>query len=166
VTGGKMRPEVLTALIAAIASLVVAIAAAVLNYVTKRRSDERLQTLERESSVELARLNDRLTESRAERDAHRDYIYEARKQLYTELQPLLFQQAELSEGAYFRIKGLARYSRQGRLQPGQESLLQEEYYLTSTAYRLIVPIAVFKLIQRRLTVWILERKRQYEVSIL
>jgi hypothetical protein len=74
-----MRPEVLTALIAAIASLVVAITAAVLNYVTRRRSDERLQTLERESSVELARLNDRLTESRAERDAHRDYIYEARK---------------------------------------------------------------------------------------
>jgi hypothetical protein len=57
----------------------------------------------------------------------------------------------LSEGAYFRIKGLARYSRQGRLQPGPESLLQEEYYLTSIVYRLIIPIAVFKLIQRRLT---------------
>jgi signal transduction histidine kinase len=90
-----MQSEILVALIAAIASLVVAIATAVLNYVTKRRSDTRLQTLEHHSSVELARLNDRLTESRAERDAYRDYIYDAKKKLYTELQPLLFQQGRV-----------------------------------------------------------------------
>jgi hypothetical protein len=88
-----------------------------------------------------------LAEAQAERDAQRDYTYEARKRLYSEIQPLLFQLMELSESAYRWVMGLARTARQGQL-----SWLSKGYYLRMTIYRLTAPLAVFRLIQRRLTV--------------
>jgi hypothetical protein len=80
-----------------------------------------------------------------------DYEYEARKRLYTEFQPLLFQLVELSERAYYRIFGFAESSGQGHLRDDGMNWLEAEYYRLSSYYRLFAPLAVFRLCQRRLT---------------
>jgi hypothetical protein len=136
----RVSAQVHVALIAAGGSLLVALAGAGFSYVTKRRSD-----------VELARLQDALDEARAERDAQRDYTYEARKRLYAELQPLLFQLVELCESAYNRMLGLALAARQGHLGLGKGSWLAHGYYSLSTVHRFLAPLAAFRLCQRRLT---------------
>jgi len=87
-----------------------------------------------------------LTEAQEERKARRDYEYEARKRLYSEVQPLLFQLRELSESAYRWVISLARTARQDQL-----SWLSKGYFLSMTLYRFTAPLAVFRLIHRRLT---------------
>jgi hypothetical protein len=131
---------VVTSIIAAAASLCGALITAVLAQRIKRRNDEQLERLKAE-----------LSEAKAERDAARDYRYDAIKRLYTDLQPLLFQLSSLCESAYLHTRGLARTARNGRLGTGPESWLRDDYYLLSTVYRLLVPAAVVQLIQRRLT---------------
>jgi hypothetical protein len=102
--------------------------------------------------VQLEQLRAELGESQAERQAQRDYRYDAVKRLYTDLQPLLFQLSELCESAYTHTRGLARASRDGKLGTGSESWwLGDDYYLISTVWRLLVPLAVLQLMQRRLT---------------
>ena len=117
-------PQTIAAFIAAAASLIVAL----ISYLGKRKSDR-----------ELAQLNAELIETQERRKAQRDYEYEARKRLYSELQPLLFQLVEASDNAYWRIQGLARSAREGRL-TGRSSRLraQSRNYLPSTVYRLMV----------------------------
>jgi hypothetical protein len=93
-------------------------------------------------------LRSRLGEQEKERDARRDYEYDAHKRLYTECEPLLFQLAELAEHAYYRIFSLARTARLGDL---PRWLTGDGYYLRSTMHKLISPLVVFRLIQQRLT---------------
>jgi len=131
---------VVTSIVAAAASICGALITAVLAQRIKRRNDEQLERLKAE-----------LTEAKAERDAARDYRYDAKKRLYTDLQPLLFQLSALCESAYLHTRGLARTARNGWLGTGPESWLRDEYYLLSTVYRLLAPAAVVQLIQRRLT---------------
>jgi hypothetical protein len=99
--------------------------------------------------AELAVSNEALT---GENKARRDYLYEARKRLYQEVDPLLFQLAELSENALHRIYSLARTARKGKLEPNASWLSYEGYYMSSTLYNLLVPLVIIRLIQRRLTV--------------
>jgi len=132
-----MSPEIVTALIVAVASLAVSVVSAVVSYRSQGR---------------LALLEDELVEARAERDAQRDYVYDARKRLYAEFQPLLFQLVELSDGAYSRIVGLAHSARAGDLRPDGSGWLSEAgYYSFSTIHRLLAPLVLFRLAQRRLT---------------
>ncbi len=132
---------VLTSLIAAGASLIVALGTAIAGTRFKRRSD-----------AQLAELTAALTEAQHERDAQRDYQYEARKRLYADLQPLLFQLTELCRSARRHTQGLARTARQGHLGSDAGSwVVSDDYYLRSTVYRLMVPVAVLELIRRRLT---------------
>jgi hypothetical protein len=136
-----LAAPVLASLIAACASLMVALVTAVWGELFRRRSNER-----------MAELTAALTEAQKERDAQRDYRYEAEKRLYTDLQPLLFQLSELCVSAYRHTRGLARTARQGHLGFGDESWIDgDTYYLRSTIYRLIVPLAAVQLIRRRLT---------------
>jgi len=93
-----MSNQVLAAGIAAVASLVTAILAAFISYRTQKR---------------VTALQDKLQESRAERDARRDYEYEAKKRLYAECEPVLFEALELAENARRRIVSLARTAKQG-----------------------------------------------------
>ena len=86
-----------------------------------------------------------------EQTARRDYEYEARKRLYEECEPILFQFAELSESAVKRIYALTRNARDGNLGPNRFWLLTDQYFIRSTIYRLIAPMAAFKILQRRLT---------------
>src|SRR5262245_54437043 len=95
-----------TALVAAGAALVVAL----ITHLSTRSNQHAIEE-----------LRDRYAESKAERDARRDYQYEARKRLYHECGPLVFQLAELSEAAFYRITGLAQTASQGNLGPGRRS---------------------------------------------
>lgn len=63
-----MSGQTLIALITAGASLVVSVATAAVS-----------SSFRRHSETELARLQSQLTEEQSERDARRDYVYEARK---------------------------------------------------------------------------------------
>jgi hypothetical protein len=106
----------------------------------------------RANQRDLERLRAELADQKSERDALRDYQYEARKRLYQECGPLLFQLAEHAEVAFNRILTLARTARQGNLEPGQGSWLDgDHYFRVSTLYRLLAPAATVTLIRRRLT---------------
>ncbi len=129
--------DVLAALVTAIGSLVVAVMTAALSYRATKRSNAQVAAL---------------TERQAERDAQRDYVYEARKRLYTDLQPIFFQLADLSASADMHISAIARTGRQGHLGTGPESWVHtDEYYILSTVHRLLVPLVLYRSCQRRLT---------------
>jgi hypothetical protein len=133
---------------------VAAVGVAVVNYLAKRDTDRRLAEL---------------TEKQDETRAQREYEYEARKRLYKDFHPLLFQVVEMSESAYWRIVGLASSARSGRLNPDEKSRLRagSPVYLPSTVYRLFAPLAVLRLCQQQLTVLDLtvdpEIRKQYMV---
>ena len=101
-----------------------------------------------QNQVDLERLRAQLSEQGKERDARRDYEYDAHKRLYEQCEPLLFQLAELAEHSYYRVFSLARSARLGKLPKWLDG---EGYYLRSTIYKLIAPLVVFRQIQQRLT---------------
>lgn len=131
-----MSTAVTTALIGAGVSVVISVWAAVWNH----RSQQRIAVLE-----------DTLAEARAARDAQRDYVYEARKRLYSEFQPLLFQLVESCESAKNRVLGLAQSASFGHLGPDAPGWLDVGYYLSSTIHRFLAPLVLVRLAQRRLT---------------
>ena len=115
---------------------------------------------ERERELEEAKQADQLLfeQWRIEREgklleekALRDYQYEARKRLYEEFEPLLFQFNELSESALRRILAFVREAKEGNLVPWLSSI--DGYYMKNTIYRLLAPLAVFRLMQNRLTLF-------------
>jgi len=87
-------------------------------------------------------------------DAHTDYVYEARKNLYKKCEPILFLYSELSENALYRIKEIAIQGTKGKL----EGLLSSNdiYFMRSTLYRLLIPHAAFRILQRQVTQFDLE----------
>jgi hypothetical protein len=136
--------EALVAVIAAAASLVVALISA--------WSSKTAQDRSKETQRELTTLTSELAERRAAEDARRSYEYEARKRLYEECEPILFQAAELAEEARARVVSLARSARHGAIRPDGEGWLSRPgYYFHSTLFWLLAPLTSFKLLQRRLT---------------
>jgi hypothetical protein len=122
----------------------------------KHEYDQKLELhkarLKGEYDSSLARLNADLSDLTAERDARRDYEYEARKRLYEQYEPLLFQLVELSENALHRVYSLARTASEGKIPiKGGGWLNRSGYYMRSTLYKLLAPIAIFKQMQSRLT---------------
>ena len=136
IVGWLEEPDVIVAIIALVSSLITAIITAIFT----KKNEIRLKHLENDLAVK-----------RAEQDARRDYEYEARKRLYQECEPVLFQFAELSESAIRRIYALARNAKEGNLGPDRYWLSTDHYFIRSTIYRLIAPLAAFKLLQHRLT---------------
>ena len=141
----NIDPKILVALVAAVASLVVALvsaAIAILNLLWGHGNQ-----------VALEQVRARLAAGKEEDDARRDYEYEARKRLYEECEPIFFQVIEAAENSMHRVLSLARTSRSGKLGQGEESWLAEDgYYMLSTYYNLFASLALFKLIKNRLTV--------------
>ncbi len=137
-----MDPEVTAALLVAISSVLVAVVSLAGSLRAQRRSAD--------SAAELETLKDQLAARATSRDAWVAYEFEARKRLYEECAPLLFQLSEHSERALGRIYGLARTAAAGNLDPGA-SWLSRGYYSSSTYYRLIAPLSVGRLLRRRLT---------------
>lgn len=137
-----MSGQAVIALITAAASLVVSVTTAAVSASFRRRSE-----------TELAQLQSQLTEEQSERAARRDYVYEARKRLYAEFQPVLFQMVERCSGAVGRIKGMAEGTRTGlilrpsRLGAGWQD---DPYHMISTCWDLLAPLALFRIGQQKL----------------
>jgi hypothetical protein len=127
--------KIIIALVSALASLLVAL----ITYFSTRANQR-----------EVEKLKANLQEKQAERNALRDYEYEARKRLYHECAPLIFQLLEQAEGVINRVSNLARTASQGNLEPGQ-TWLSRRYYRLSTYYRFLSPLATLKLLQSHLT---------------
>jgi hypothetical protein len=135
-----MSSEVVIALIAAFASVVVSVITAVLTYLTKRRTD-----------ADLAQLNHSFTLARSERDAQRDYEYEARKRLYAELQPLMFQLVERCNRSFERIQAVASWAREDKMDRFDKMWEDDPYPMISTVWDLISPLVLVRLSQTKLT---------------
>jgi hypothetical protein len=99
----------------------------------------------------LERLKNELLQQSKDRDARRDYEYEARKRLYEEFEPLLFKLVEHADEAWYRILSLARSARRGDIRPSGGWLSGDGYYLASTIYKLMAPMAVIRLLREKLT---------------
>lgn len=136
------------ALVTAIASLVVAVLSAVSTAVNTRRT----LRLQRQLEIDKLELVHRLESARAVADARRDYEYEARKRLYEQCEPVLFQATLQAEAFTGRVASIARSARESAVRPdGTGWLGREGYYFTSTVYLLLAPLATARILQRRLT---------------
>lgn len=120
---------------------------------SRQKHDREMNDLQGKQETRLKLLEAQLTDVHSERDARRDYEYEARKRLYAEVEPVLFQLVELSEAALHRIYSLARMARLGNLDANPSSWLSDgsHYYYRSTLYHLMAPLAAVKLLQQRIT---------------
>lgn len=145
--------------IGAVLTALVALFNSIFTQRMSRRNQRDLEVHQRELKQTEAILAQRiesfkatLDEQRAEKDARRDYEYEARKRLYQQCEPLLFELYELSIGGMKRVGSLARTARKGNLKSNSKGWLSvDAYYTLSTVYKLMAPLVVVKIIQRRLT---------------
>lgn len=161
-----MDVKVIVALIAACASVVAAILAAGVSYYSAR-TGKRLQRELAAQSEQFQSERDRalsdletrriritkdLEQQLAVSTARRDYEYEARKRLYAECEPLVFQATELAQAACRRLLSLADCAKGGDIgEDGSGWLDGPGYYFKSTAYMLLAPTTTAKMLQRRLT---------------
>lgn len=127
--------KILIAIIAAAVSLIVAI----YNSITSRKVNKEIEV-----------LKNKLSQESSEKNARRDYEYEARKKLYQEYESLLFQLNELASIAYSRIEGIAKSFQDGSLNRDDWTEVTNEYF-KNTIYKLIAPLAIYKLMQKKLT---------------
>jgi hypothetical protein len=125
------------AVVSALGALVVAIGSAIYSGVTAHRQIVLKNRLDQEAKAE---------------DARQDYEYDARKRLYRECEPLLFQARELANEARGRITGLAIAARNSDIDiNGAGWLARPGYYTLSTCYNMAAPATAYLLLQRRLT---------------
>lgn len=161
--------DVVVAMIAAVASLAAAGWAIV---------DARLARAQgSRTEQELALFKSSLENQAAQDKARLDYEYEARKRLYTECEPLLFQLVEFSKGGIRHVQGLARSARNGDIRPDGSGWLttndssediDEHYYFNSTMYRMVAPLTCVALLHRALTTVDLavdsDLRRQFQIT--
>ncbi len=104
----------------------------------------------RKTQIEIEILKNKHTSEQSENDARRSYEFDARKRLYEEYEPLLFQLMEASDNAIHRVQSLARTAKHGNL--NDDGWLSDfNYYPKSTIYKLLVPIALYRIMQKKLT---------------
>jgi hypothetical protein len=97
---------------------------------------------------DLEQYKGSITDELAAHNARRSYEYDARRRLYAQVEPLLFQLFEAAEGGFRAVTSLVRTQQRGNL-PGWLDV--EGYYLRSTIHRLFRPLAIFRLMQRTTT---------------
>jgi hypothetical protein len=110
----------------------------------QRHADEaaRRDEVQRER---VLRLEAELAGRGRERDAQRDYEYEARKRLYAEVQPMFFHLGEAASATFDCIRHLQGFRAFRMMQDVNAALT------VNNVYRLMAPLATVRLIQRRLT---------------
>jgi hypothetical protein len=118
----------------------------------KRKSELQTELEERKSVLQkdLEAFKAQIADDLAARNARRDYEYDARKRLYAQVEPLLFQLFEAAETAFNAVTSLARTQRGGNL-PGWLTPGGNDYYIRSIIHRLFLPLANYRLIQRSMT---------------
>lgn len=149
---------VTASLVALVGSFVVALINFVIALYTSSKNlqvQKEIESTKADLTKEVELYKHALEGQSAEQDARRDYEYEARKRLYQDIEPLLFQLVEFSESAQHRIMSLARACRDGSLMPDGSGWLKgdkkHDYYRHSSMYRLLRPLAVLRLMQKKLT---------------
>lgn len=165
-----MDEKLIAALVGGGASIAIAIVGQIFNPLAAKRLERQKSDLQRQleqqraefqahlelqqshSQRRLEALKAELTERNSAQAARRDYEYDARKRLYAEVEPLFFTLYEASEEFYYRVRSLVRTAREGRLGTQAGSWIGHEgYYLNSTAFKLVLPSVIYRLVQRRLT---------------
>jgi hypothetical protein len=73
--------------------------------------------------------------------------------LYNKFEPLLFLLNDYSESAIKRIEELARESKSKKSDPEKEPYIENPYFLSNTIYKLLLPLVIFKLMQKNLTLY-------------
>lgn len=160
-----MDPRITGAVITAVASLIIAVVSAVLTW----RNRERVHEFQRKLQEEGLLLETKSADELAAKKARRDYEYDARKRLYEQCEPPLFQAGEMAENVMYRVISLAQSARRGDIKPdGTGWLADPDYYFQSTAYLLMAPLTAVKILQRRLTAvdLSLEPRLQVQYSLL
>lgn len=138
-------------------AIITACIGGILSFIFSRRIEKtkadfagQLERVKAETLKEIELHKAALANENSEKSAKRDYEYEARKRLYEQIEPLMFQLREASEAALGRVDSLCRTSRNGDL--GSDGWLSSEgYYLRSTLYRLVLPLVILRLLQRKMT---------------
>lgn len=147
------KAQVIAAFITGIISIIIAIwtfFSGRLNQKEILKNQKELERIKNDLAKENEKLKNELAEKKSENDARRAYEFEARKRLYHEYEPLLFQLIEASDNALHRIQSLARTAKHGDLDDNGW-LSQFNYYTKSTIYKLLVPLAIYQIMQRKLT---------------
>jgi hypothetical protein len=137
---------VIAALVAAVASLLLG----VLNYSQALR----LARDRGATDKELENLKTELHHIEKKQDARVEYEFEARKRLYSEIEPILYEVSHACEEIFNRVANMAQASRNGNLGALPTSWLRKDtdgYYRRSTVYRLLRPAALYQLTRRRMT---------------
>jgi hypothetical protein len=144
----QISPAVVAALIAGVTSLMVTLFTQFFNLF----SGPRIERLRSDLTAQIESTRAELTDINSSRSARRDYEYDARKRLYAEIEPLLFQLFEMAEQSYFRVISLARSARLGALTSDESSWLGANgYYLISSMYYMVLPAVIYRLIRSRMT---------------
>lgn len=166
-----MASDVQSAWIGAGAAIVVALVSlgnSVWTSVKSRRDAHEQADRQAATERSLAILNHRLGEEQDAAKAKRDYEYEARKRLYSELYPLGYQLGQAARRARHRIMNLALASRIGALATGPDNWMtgRDPYYFSSVIHNLIAPLAIQELITRKLTLLDLRLDRDLQIQHL
>jgi hypothetical protein len=132
-----MDPAVVAALLTGSVSLLVAVFSVTFTARTQAKTAKENSARDKE----LARLNASLVQRRDEEAAQRDYTYDARKRLYTEVNPLLFRLRELCPGSIWRIRRIVN----------EDIEVRSEYHARTSTQRLVGPLVVAQEIQRHMT---------------
>jgi hypothetical protein len=143
-----MAPEVAAAWVAGCFSF----AAAVFAFLQARSASKAQQRIET--------LRSHLEDQSSENKARREYEYEARKRLYSAVAPAMFQLTELADSALTEIACLCDPSLVDgyALTPERRDALRTQgwigstsYEVVSAAYALLSPLAIYRMLQRRMT---------------
>ncbi|MDQ0373932.1 hypothetical protein [Cellulomonas humilata] len=143
-----MEPQVVAALLAGLASLVVAI----ISLASSRGQDHRLK--------ELEKFKANLAQVAVVEKARVDYQYDARRHLYEKFEPAVFQLLDHADYALDRIKNLTnsevwKFFADGEPEPPNElrrpPMVRPKYEVVSTLYGLYAPLAIVRTMGRGLT---------------
>jgi hypothetical protein len=107
----------------------------------KIQAAERIKALESSLAIEKTRA-----------DARIEYEWAARQRLFAEVEPILFLTGEIVQSTIGRLFSLAAAASRDRLK-GNSSWLRGpvNYYLVTTAFRLLRPVACLRLMNEKLT---------------
>lgn len=112
---------------------------------TELQSD--LEGRKHELEKDLEQFRSEISAETSLRNARLAYEFDARKRLYAQVEPLLFQLFDAAEGAYHGVASLARTAKRQEL----KWLESEGYYSRHTVYRLFQPLSIYRLLQRSAT---------------
>jgi hypothetical protein len=136
----------------AVVAAVVSTAGSVIAAVVARRTDIDVAKINEAIEAGKIQLSSELAEKSESAKARREYEYDARKRLYAQCEPLLFQSLDLIQGGRRRVESLARSAKSREIRvDGAGWLAFHNYYWQSTVYYLLAPLTSYRILQRRIT---------------